>query len=203
MQAAQHIESAAAFEQLFLRATELDPARLRPDADYRASWIDTPLGPLITLSSETGLHILEFPERRALPGELRRLLGATGAVTLGASQITDQAAYALELYFSGQDAAFDMKIAPQGTEFERLHWTALRAIPAGQTRSYAKMAEALGRPGAHRAVGRANGANPLAIVVPCHRLVASDGSLTGYGGGLWRKRWLIDHEAQHFGRMQT
>jgi AraC family transcriptional regulator of adaptative response/methylated-DNA-[protein]-cysteine methyltransferase len=194
------ILSTAAFRDLLLKSTQLAPERIHPEGAFHASWIDTPLGPLIAVSSAAGLHILEFPERRALPRELSRLLGATGRVALAGAEVADQAAHALELYFTGQDPNFHVKIAPQGTDFERAHWKALQAIPAGETRSYAALAETLKRPGAHRAVGRANGANPLAILVPCHRLVASDGSLTGYGGGLWRKRWLIDHEAKQFGR---
>lgn len=189
----------AAQKELVLDAVGLAPERLSDRATYCADCIETPIGPMIAIASSQGLHILEFPDRKALPGEVRRLLGVTSALRLCASDRSDQAAHALDLYFSGKDPALQMHLAPQGTAFERCHWDRLRQIPAGQTRSYAAMAEALGRPGAHRAVGRANGANPIAIAIPCHRLVAKDGALTGYGGGLWRKRWLLDHEAKHFG----
>ena len=187
------------FRALLLAATGFAPQRLRQDAPFVADWLETPIGPLITISSTAGLHIMEFPERRALPGELRRLLGVTSALAIGRTAPSEQAAHNMELYFSGQDPALDMPLAPQGTAFERAHWDALRDIPAGTTRTYAAMAEALGRAGAFRAVGRANGANPVAIAIPCHRLVGKDGALTGYGGGLWRKRWLLDHEAKHYG----
>jgi len=97
-------------------------------------------------------------------------------------------------YFAGTRRAFALPLAPAGTEFERRVWQALGAIPYGETRSYAEVAQAIGRPAACRAVGRANGRNPIAIVIPCHRVIGSDGSLTGYGGGLDLKRFLLDLE---------
>jgi O-6-methylguanine DNA methyltransferase len=100
-------------------------------------------------------------------------------------------------YFAGRRATFDLTLIPQGTAFEASVWTWLRTIPPGETRTYAQGAAAVGRPAAVRAIGRANGRNPLAIVVPCHRVIGSDGDLTGYGGGLWRKQALLDLEAAH------
>lgn len=102
---------------------------------------------------------------------------------------------ALGGYFRGESADFPIRLAPVGTSFQQRVWEALRAIPAGETRSYTALAETLGQPTATRAVAQANGANPLAIIVPCHRVIGVDGSLTGYGGGLWRKQWLLRHEA--------
>jgi methylated-DNA-[protein]-cysteine S-methyltransferase len=102
-------------------------------------------------------------------------------------------------YFAGARRAFALPLAPAGTEFERRVWQALAAIPYGETRSYAEVALTIGRPAACRAVGRANGRNPIAIVIPCHRVIGSDGSLTGYGGGLDLKRFLLDLEAGHAG----
>jgi methylated-DNA-[protein]-cysteine S-methyltransferase len=96
--------------------------------------------------------------------------------------------------------AITNSVAPLGTEFQRRAWEELRRIPAGQTRGYGEQAATLGKPNAGRAIGRANGLNPISIVVPCHRLIGADGSLVHYGGGLERKRWLIDHEARHAGR---
>jgi len=96
--------------------------------------------------------------------------------------------------FAGNLRHFKTPLAPVGTPFSKSVWAKLREIPVGETRSYAQIARAIDRPTATRAVARANGANPIAIVVPCHRVIGSDGSLTGYGGGLWRKRWLIEHE---------
>jgi len=109
---------------------------------------------------------------------------------------------AIEAYFAGEVTALDeLAVDPAGTEFQRRVWAALRTIPAGETRSYAAVASAVGSPRAVRAVGAANGANPVAIAVPCHRVIASDGALHGYGGGLERKRWLLEHELQ--GMRQT
>ena len=108
--------------------------------------------------------------------------------------LLERAGAQLDEYFAGTRRDFDLPLAPRGTEFQREVWAVLRTIPFGSTWSYAQVALRLGRPGALRAVGAANGSNPIAIVVPCHRVVGSDGSLTGYGGGLARKRWLLEHE---------
>jgi methylated-DNA-[protein]-cysteine S-methyltransferase len=102
-------------------------------------------------------------------------------------------------YLAGERRAFDLPLAPRGTEFERQVWQALAAIPYGETRSYLEIAAAIGRPAACRAVGRANGSNPIAVVIPCHRVIGADGSLTGYGGGLPLKRFLLDLEGAHRG----
>jgi methylated-DNA-[protein]-cysteine S-methyltransferase len=100
----------------------------------------------------------------------------------------------LEEYFAGGRRVFDLPLAPRGTEFERQVWKALLDVPFGETRSYAEIAGAIARPAACRAVGRANGSNPIPIIIPCHRIIGADGSLTGYGGGLPLKRWLLNHE---------
>jgi methylated-DNA-[protein]-cysteine S-methyltransferase len=101
----------------------------------------------------------------------------------------------LAAYFAGELTEFDLPLAPKGTPFQLRVWQALRTIPYGHTCSYGELAAQLGSPGASRAVGLANGRNPLAVVVPCHRVIGSDGTLTGYGGGLDRKRWLLGHES--------
>jgi AraC family transcriptional regulator of adaptative response/methylated-DNA-[protein]-cysteine methyltransferase len=100
----------------------------------------------------------------------------------------------LARYFSGKGLEFDIPLAPIGSEFQLRAWKILRSIPVAETRSYSWMAEKLGDPGARRAVGRANGTNMLSIIIPCHRVIRADGTLCGYGGGLWRKKWLLDHE---------
>src|SRR5690606_19796588 len=101
----------------------------------------------------------------------------------------------LAAYFAGEASDFDLPLAPRGTPFQQQVWTALRTIPRGETRSYAAIARQIENPDAIRAVGAANGANPIAIIIPCHRVIASDGTLHGYAGGLERKRWLLDLEA--------
>jgi methylated-DNA-[protein]-cysteine S-methyltransferase len=100
----------------------------------------------------------------------------------------------IDEYFNGQRNVFSVNLSLQGTEFQNAVWRRLLNIPYGQTRSYGELAAAIGNPAASRAVGNANGKNPISIIVPCHRLIGSDGSLTGYGGGLWRKKWLLKHE---------
>jgi methylated-DNA-[protein]-cysteine S-methyltransferase len=158
--------------------------------------VKTPLGPVLLLAHGTRLVGLEFADRASRVGRLRRQL----ARTLGRFEERDArdpagAVTRLRRYFAGDVHALDRQpVAAHGTEFQRSVWRALRRIPAGRTRSYAEMARRIGRPSAVRAVGAANGANPVALFVPCHRVVASDGSLHGYGGGLERKRWLLAHE---------
>lgn len=100
-------------------------------------------------------------------------------------------------YFAGDRRAFDLKLAPKGTEFQHQVWALLRAIPYGETRSYGDLAKALGNPGASRAVGRANATNPISIIVPCHRVIGQNGTLTGYAGGLTMKEALLEHERSH------
>jgi methylated-DNA-[protein]-cysteine S-methyltransferase len=112
----------------------------------------------------------------------------------GTSPLLRAAVDQLRQYFAGQRTTFELPLRPAGTAFQRAAWQALCAIPYGETRSYAQQARAVGRPTATRAIGAANGRNPIAIIVPCHRVIGSDGSLTGYAGGEAVKRWLLDHE---------
>jgi methylated-DNA-[protein]-cysteine S-methyltransferase len=120
--------------------------------------------------------------------------GGTGAPGDPADEPFAAAARQLAAYFAGQLTRFSLPLSPRGTEFQRQVWAALQEIPYGQTVTYGQLAADLGRPAASRAVGLANGRNPVSIVVPCHRVIGSDGSLTGYGGGLDRKRYLLDLE---------
>jgi methylated-DNA-[protein]-cysteine S-methyltransferase len=140
--------------------------------------LDSPVGP-ITLVEDggalTGLYM-----------EAREPAGRGG--------VLDAAAEQLDAYFAGQLTEFDLPIELRGTPFQREVWAALLAIPFGRTTSYRQLAMRVGRPAAYRAVGMANGRNPISIVVPCHRVIGSDGSLTGYGGGIERKSWLLAHE---------
>jgi AraC family transcriptional regulator of adaptative response/methylated-DNA-[protein]-cysteine methyltransferase len=115
-------------------------------------------------------------------------------VALGRNAVIDQIGAELAAYFAGTSCRFEIRLAAHGTGFEREVWQSLRQIPIGVTKSYSGLAGEIGRPSAVRAVARANGANQIAIVVACHRVIGADGSLTGYGGGLWRKKWLLEHE---------
>ncbi|UFS65743.1 methylated-DNA--[protein]-cysteine S-methyltransferase [Paracoccus denitrificans] len=168
-------------------------------AALAAAWFDTPLGAMIAVADSDRLHLLEFVEREALPAELRRLAkGAGGRIGPGRTAVTDRAEAQITAYFGGGLTAFDLPLALHGTDFQQQVWRELQRLPAGATISYAELARRIGRPSAIRAVARANGANQIAVVIPCHRVIGSDGGLTGYGGGLWRKRALLDHETRHF-----
>ncbi len=161
-------------------------------ADLVAAWVYTPIGGMVAVCSATALHMLEFPVRARLERQLRKL----PPVAVGRTAITDRLQDALTAYFAGRRLSFALPLAPQGTAFDHRVWAALQGLPHGAQSSYSGIATQIGAPGAARAVGRANGANPIAILIPCHRVLGADGALTGYGGGLWRKEWLIAHEAR-------
>lgn len=187
-----------AFRNAVARHLGLRPGDFKRNALLRADWIDTPLGTMIAVSDKTLLHLLEFSDRKALPAEFRRVYKACkGSLGIGRYDPTDQVQAQLERYFQGHSAAFDVKLALHGTAFTREVWEVLQTLPAGTTWSYSDIARKLGRPEAVRAVARANGANQIAIIIPCHRVMGADGSLTGYGGGLWRKQRLIELERQY------
>lgn len=174
-------------------SAHLDPPGNAPGP--LATWIETPLGPMLAVADDEALRLLEFPERAVLNAEFRRLRAALGPVREGRSPMLDRARAVVEGVFADPGAPVDVPLAPLGTPFQAQVWAALREIPSGATRSYAQVAARIGRPTATRAVAAANGANPIALLIPCHRVIGADGTLTGYGGGLWRKRALLAHEA--------
>lgn len=158
---------------------------------------ETPTGRMLLVTDEQGLvHALDWEDHRE---RTERLLGRYYRhVTLALREAGKESAAkrALLAYFAGRlEAIAALRVATSGTEFQNQVWTALRQIPSGQTSSYGALAKAIGRPAAVRAVGLANGSNPIAIIVPCHRVIGANASLTGYAGGLERKRWLLAHEA--------
>ena len=160
--------------------------------------LPTPIGTLVVISDDNddlrAIDWLDYDDR--MLRLLARHYGADGVILTPAAESSRHVS-ALAAYFEGNLHAIDsLMTATAGTEFQKRVWAALREIPAGQTVSYADLARRIGQPTAVRAVGLANGANPVSIVVPCHRVIGADGSLTGYGGGLDRKRWLLDHEKQ-------
>lgn len=190
-------ESSSGFRDAFARFMGAAPTALATDKVriLKAAWIDTPLGPMVAVSDEEALYLLEFVDRRGLEREIERLrYQARAAIIPGVSKpltsITDE----LRAYFDGQLISFQTPIHPMGTPFEQRVWEALGTIPLGETRSYAEIARQIGQPTAFRAVARANGANTLALMVPCHRVINTNGELGGYGGGLARKQWLLRHE---------
>jgi methylated-DNA-[protein]-cysteine S-methyltransferase len=153
---------------------------------------DSPIGPLAIATDDDILLAIDFNgDVKALAHRLSLPDSAADAFPDGARRVLDR----LEAYFAGDLAALDrIAVRPAGTPFQRRVWDALRTIRAGTTSSYRDLAVRIGSASAVRAVGAANGANPIPIVVPCHRIIGSSGSLTGYGGGLDRKRWLLRHE---------
>jgi methylated-DNA-[protein]-cysteine S-methyltransferase len=153
------------------------------------STIESPIGALTLVARDGHLTNVSMVEQRHMtpPPE---------------DAITDDAwfkdvAQQLDGYFSGELSSFDLEMDLRGTTFQRSVWAQLREIPYGETISYGELAQRVGNPNASRAVGLANGRNPIAIIVPCHRVIGADGSLTGYGGGLERKTWLLEHETKH------
>lgn len=188
-------DSTSGFRYAFARVFGGPPGRSRGAACLLARWLETPLGGMLAVAAEDGLCLLEFVDRRALETQittLRRRLGA--AIVPGESPHLDAIADEIARYFDGTLKRFTVPLKLPGTPFQVGVWERLMAIPYGKTSTYSAIAGEVGRPEARRAVGRANGDNRLAIVVPCHRVVRADGSLCGYGGGLWRKRWLLEHE---------
>jgi len=157
--------------------------------------IATPLGEALLVTDADGaVRALDFADYEArMRRLLRRHCGA--GPTLIEGRAPEPVRQAVEAYFSGDLGALDgLTVKTAGTAFQRAVWAALRAIPAGETRSYGQLAAAVGAPRAVRAAGLANGQNPVAVIVPCHRVIGADGTLTGYAGGLERKRWLLRHE---------
>ncbi len=158
--------------------------------------VETPLGTVIAGGSREALCLLEFSDPIRLERQMTRLRKQLGEeIEEGDTPVTRRAAEELARYFAGELREFTVPLRTRGTEFQEAVWGELRRIPYGATRSYGEQARRIGRPDAVRAVASANGDNPISILIPCHRVIGADGSLTGYGGGLWRKRRLLELEA--------
>lgn len=186
-------------------------ARTRPDANAPVfyTYIGSPVGLLLLAASDAGLRVVEFPESRhtIAPAshwqqvDLAQLAGSPGddgnvLTSSPAARVLWQAAQQLDEYFAGRRQHFDLPLAPHGTTFQQQVWQALRHIPFGHTWSYAELARHIGKPTASRAVGAANGRNPIAIIIPCHRVIGTNGNLTGFAGGLSAKSFLLQLEGQ-------
>jgi AraC family transcriptional regulator of adaptative response/methylated-DNA-[protein]-cysteine methyltransferase len=188
-------DSVSGFSEAFRKLAGAPPTEVKDAPVVHATRIPTPLGPMVAAATLDALLLLEFADRRMLPTQFRRLQRSLGCVFApGDAPVFAAVRAQLDEYFAGRRTSFDVSLDVPGTDFQRRVWKELRAIPAGETRSYADIARLIGRPTAVRAVARANGDNRLAILIPCHRVVGSDGSLTGYGGGVWRKKRLLELE---------
>ncbi|WP_342575557.1 trifunctional transcriptional activator/DNA repair protein Ada/methylated-DNA--[protein]-cysteine S-methyltransferase [Paenibacillus sp. FSL M8-0142] len=188
-------ESSSGFRDAFSRIMGAAPTRSGDHCVLRASWLDTRLGPMIAIADEEALCLLEFVDRRGLEREVERLRRRTrSAIIPGCTAPLRSIERELGEYFDGKLTVFQTPLRLLGSPFQTEVWDRLLQIPAGQTSSYGEIAAAMGRPTAYRAVAQANGANQLAIVIPCHRVINANGELGGYGGGLSRKQWLLNHE---------
>ena len=188
-------ESDSGFRDAFTKIFGETPTAAKTQAGLFAQRIDSPLGAMLAVADDEGLRLLEFVDRRAMERELsilRKRLRTN--VVPGEHRHLDAVRLQLTDYFSGKSLAFDLPLTPVGSPFQLRAWELLCSIPVGQTRSYSWMAKKLGDVEMRRAVGRANGENMICIIIPCHRVIRADGTLCGYGGGLWRKKWLLDHE---------
>ncbi len=197
---AQGFDSESGFREAFSQVFGNPPSAVDRESSIWINRVATPLGSMIMGVHDSGLCLLEFAERRMLETQLTRLRQRMGRVFLpGDHPLMQQVKKQLDAYFEGSLRVFSIPLQAPGTAFQEAVWDALRQIPYGAMRSYADVAAAIDHPDAVRAVGRANGDNRIAIIIPCHRVVASDGELTGYGGGLWRKEFLLAMEqAQAF-----
>ena len=188
-------ESSSGFREAFAKLFGTAPSKSSGVHCLLSKWIESPLGAILALADDDGLYVFDWVDRRGLEREIVRLREKTKFVIVpGSHPVLDQATHEINEYFAGKRKTFTLPFAKRGTDFQRRVWDELLQIPAGETRSYAEIARRIGQPKAVRAVARANGDNYRGIVIPCHRVIGSDGSLTGYGGGLARKQWLLDHE---------
>lgn len=191
-------ESDSGFRDAFSRIMGAAPTKLKDNRILKASWLDTPLGPMLAIANEEALYLLEFVDRRGLEKEIEHLRQKTkSAIVPGHTQPISMIEKELDLYFKGSLKKFKTPLFLLGSPFQKHVWDELVKIPPGETRSYAALAKTIGRPTAYRAVAQANGANQLAIIIPCHRVINTNGELGGYGGGLSRKNWLINHERKN------
>ncbi|AZI86375.1 methylated-DNA--[protein]-cysteine S-methyltransferase [Kosakonia sp. CCTCC M2018092] len=189
-------ESLSGFGYTYKKLTGAAPSKGRQTIIIHR--FTTPLGPMFVCATARGVCLLEFVDRRMLETEfsdLQRLLNAR--ILAGENEHTRQAEKEISDYFAGHRRHFDMALDLPGSAFQRLVWQGLQDVPYGQTTHYQCLAERIAKPLAVRAVAAANGANRVAIVIPCHRIIGKNGTMTGYGGGIARKKWLIEHEARH------
>jgi AraC family transcriptional regulator, regulatory protein of adaptative response / methylated-DNA-[protein]-cysteine methyltransferase len=191
-------ESDRGFRDAFSKIFSDTPAHIPHQTTLlMAKWIDTVLGPMVAIADDEALYLLEFMTRRGLAREIERLRKRGFAIIPGESRPLQWIESELASYFDGKLTQFKTPYRVFGSEFQQQVWNALCQIHFGETRSYRDQARSLNKPTAYRAVANANGANQLAIIIPCHRIINSDGTLGGYGGGTVIKQWLLEHEQRY------
>jgi AraC family transcriptional regulator of adaptative response/methylated-DNA-[protein]-cysteine methyltransferase len=189
-------QSLSGFTDSFKKAAGFSPGKSQDHRLVQTTRILTPIGPMLAAATDEGVCLLEFIDRRMLETQLRRLSKYLNArLVPGFCEHLDHLNEELAEYFSKTRRNFTVPLVLPGTSFQKIVWEELRSIPYGSTRSYKEQAEAIGSPQSVRAVAKANGDNRIAILVPCHRVVGANGQLVGYGGGLWRKQYLLDLES--------
>jgi len=188
-------ESHSGFREAFSRTFGAPPGKAGTTDCISVTWIESPLGPLVAGATEKSLVLLEFTDRRMLEAQFRTLGKIFGrAMVPGENSVLTQLRAELHQYFSGSLRTFTVPLEFPGSDFQRRVWTGLLGIPYGTTLSYEDLARRVGVARGQRAVGHANGLNRIGIVIPCHRVINKDGKLGGYGGGVWRKQWLLNLE---------
>ena len=191
-------ESLSGFREAFQNWFGQSPTKSKSAAKpILMNRILTPLGPMVVAATASNICLLEFADRRMLETQLKRVQQIHKSVFApGTNDLIGRLELELKQYFSGERRGFTVPINATGSKFQMQVWDRLQNIPYGSTISYVELANDIDNPGAQRAVGRANGDNRFAIVIPCHRVIRRDGTLSGYGGGIWRKQWLLDHERE-------
>ncbi|WP_454880589.1 bifunctional transcriptional activator/DNA repair enzyme AdaA [Sphingobacterium detergens] len=190
-------ESLSGFGDSFKHIFGVSPKNSKEQSMIDLKRIETPLGTMYACAVPEGVCLLEFTDRKMLETEFKNLAKAlNGTIVQGDNPHFPLLERELQAYFEGRLKEFTVPLFTPGSDFQNAVWRALREIPYGQTRSYKQQALHIGKPEALRAVANANGMNRISILVPCHRVIGADGSLTGYGGGIWRKKWLLDLEKQ-------
>lgn len=188
-------ESSSGFYDAFSKIMGKNPKQSKAIKKLSADWMDTVLGPMISIADDETLYLVEFVNRRGLEREIERLRVRLNAIIIpGKTKINQQISEEMSLYFDHRLAEFQTPYTLLGSDFQKSVWHLLTQIPKGQTTTYKELAIQLGRPNSVRAVGNANGANQLCILIPCHRVIQSSGNISGYGGGVERKKWLLKHE---------
>lgn len=188
-------ESLSGFSESFRKILGINPSSGKEKASLNIKRFTTPLGSMYACATDEGLCLLEFSDRPMLETEFKDLMKKLNAVIIASDHpFFEKLEKELAEYYDGKRKTFSVPLFFPGSEFQQNVWRELMNIPYGQTRSYKQQAIAMGKPAAVRAVANANGMNKIAILIPCHRVIGEDGSLTGYGGGLWRKKYLLDLE---------